>query len=95
MKFIRVMEQTGSVEDARTEIEEHFETADEDTNVRKFVLCADRDVAEKIVSLVEFDSWDSAGGNNDLDATQEGAAKSQSTTGITHQNLDVHHEWVR
>ena len=95
MKFIQVMEQIGNVEEARTEIKGHFETADEDTNVRKIVLCADRDVAKNIVSIVEFDPWDSAGGNNDLDATQEDAAKSHSPTGITYQNLDVRHEWVR
>ena len=59
------------------------------------MLCTDRDVPGKMVTIVEFESWDTATDNNELDATQEGAAEAQATTDITYQNLDVHHEWVR
>ena len=65
------------------------------TKVKKLMLCTDRDVPGKMVTIVEFESWDTATDNNELDATQEGAAEAQATTDITYQNLDVHHEWVR
>ena len=95
MKFIQVMEQTGDMDEARAEIEGYFDNADNETKVKKLTLCEDRDVPGKIVTIVEFESWETASDNNDLDATQEGAAEAQATTDITYQNLDVHHEWVR
>ena len=95
MKFIQIVEQTGDMEDARAEIEGYFESAGDDTKVKKLILCEDRDVPGKIVTIVEFDSWDTATDNNELDATQEGAAEAQATSDVTYQNLDVHHEWVR
>ena len=95
MKFIQVMEQTGDMEEARAEIEGYFESADSETKVKKLILCEDRDVPGKIVTIVVFESWDTATDNIYLDATQEGAAEAQATTDITYQNLDVHHEWVR
>ena len=94
MKFIQVMEQSGDIEEARAEIEGYFASADTETMVKKLILCEDRDVPGKIVTIVEFESWETATANNDLDATQEGAAEAQATTDITYQNLDVHHEWV-
>ena len=95
MKFIQVMEQSGDIEEARAEIEGYFASADTETMVKNLILCEDRDVPGKIVTIVEFESWETATANNDLDATQEGAAEAQATTDITYQNLDVHHEWVR
>ena len=95
MKFVQIMEQTGDVEEARAEIEGYFNSADTETKVKKLMLCTDRDVPGKMVTIVEFESWDTATDNNELDATQEGAAEAQATTDITYQNLDVHHEWVR
>ncbi|HCK73334.1 MAG TPA: hypothetical protein DHW19_00045 [Acidimicrobiaceae bacterium] len=95
MKFVQIMEQTGDVEEARAEIEGYFSSADTETKVKKLMLCTDRDVPGKMVTIVEFESWDTATDNNELDATQEGAAEAQATTDITYQNLDVHHEWVR
>ena len=95
MKFIQVVEQSGDMEEARAEIEGYFESAGDDTKVKKLILCADRDAPDKIVSIVEFESWDSATDNNELDATQEGAAEAQATTDVTYRNLDVHHEWTR
>ncbi|HAA65831.1 MAG TPA: hypothetical protein DCE10_03190 [Acidimicrobiaceae bacterium] len=95
MKFVQIMEQTGDVEEARAEIEGYFSSADTETKVKKLMLCTDRDVPGKMVTIVEFESWDTATENNELDATQEGAAEAQATTDITYQNLDVHHEWVR
>ena len=95
MKFVQIMQQTGDVEEARAEIEGYFNSADTETKVKKLMLCTDRDVPGKMVTIVEFESWDTATDNNELDATQEGAAEAQATTDITYQNLDVHHEWVR
>ena len=95
MKFVQIMEQTGDVEEARAEIEGYFSPADTETKVKKLMLCTDRGVPGKMVTIVEFESWDTATDNNELDATQEGAAEAQATTDITYQNLDVHHEWVR
>ena len=42
MKFIQVVEQSGDMEEARTEIEGYFETAGDDTKVKNssFVLIA-------------------------------------------------------
>jgi predicted secreted protein len=95
VKFIQVMEQTGNMEEARAEIEGYFQDAGDDTKVRQIFLCSDRDDEAKIISIVHFDSSDSASENDDLDATKEGAAESQATTDITYRNLDVQHEWVR
>ena len=95
MKFIQVVEQSGDMEEARAEIEGYFESTGDDTKVKKLILCADRDAPDKIVSIVEFESWDSATDNNELDATQEGPAEAQATTDVTYRNLDVHHEWTR
>ena len=71
MKFIQVMEQSGDIEEARAEIEGYFASADTETMVKKLILCEDRDVPGKIVTIVEFESWETATANNDLDATQE------------------------
>ena len=95
MKFIQVVEQSGDMEEARAEIEGYFESTGTETKVKKLILCTDRDAPDKIVSIVEFESWDSATDNNELDATQEGAAEAQATTEVTYRNLDVHHEWTR
>ena len=75
MKFVQIMEQTGDVEEARAEIEGYFSSADTETKVKKLMLCTDRDVPGKMVTIVEFESWDTATDNNELDATQEGAAE--------------------
>ena len=51
MKFIQVVEQSGDMEEARAEIEGYFESAGDETKVKKLILCADRDAPDKIVSL--------------------------------------------
>mgnify|MGYP001028068369 FL=1 len=95
MKFIQIVEQSGDIEEARSEIEGYFESTGDDTKVKKLTLCTDRDAPDKILSIVEFESWDTASDNNDLEATQEGAAKEQAASNVTYRNLDAHHEWVR
>ena len=45
------------------------------------------------MTIVEFESWESADQNNQVDEIQESAADAQENTGATYQNLDVHHEW--
>ena len=95
MRFIQVVEQTGDIEEARAGIEGFFESAGDDVKVKKLTLCSDRDAPGQILSIVEFESWDTASDNNDLEATQEGAAKEQAAYAVTYRNLDVHHEWAR
>ena len=95
MKFIQVVEQSGDMEEVRVEIEDHFHSAGDDTKVKKLILCADRDAPGKVVSIVEFESWDPATDNSELDATQEGAAEAPATTDVSFRNLDVHYEWIR
>ena len=95
MKFIQVVEQSGDIEEARAEIEGYFESTGDDSKDKKLTLCTDRDAPGKILSIVEFESWDTASDNNDLEATQEGAAKEQATSAVTYRNLDAHHEWIR
>tara|TARA_B100000676_G_C17931229_1_gene760993 strand:- start:806 stop:1093 length:288 start_codon:yes stop_codon:yes gene_type:complete len=93
LKFIQVIEESRDIEEARAEIEGLIKTLGDETTVKNLVLCADRDVPGKIVTIVEFDSWESADQNNQVDEIQETAADAQENNGATYQNLDVHHEW--
>ena len=93
MKFIQVIEETRDIEEAKAEIEGLIESVGDETTVKNLILCADRDVLGKIVTIVEFESWESADQNNQVDEIQESAADAQENTGATYQNLDVHHEW--
>jgi len=60
VKFIQIVEQSGDIEEARSEIEGYFESAGDDTKVKKLTLCTDRDTPGKVLSIVEFESWETA-----------------------------------
>ena len=94
MKFIQVIEQTGDIQEVVAHTKNYLETVN-DTKVRKVQLCTDRDDPTKILNIVTFDSAESAGQNDDLEETQESAAKEQAETDITYRNLDLHNEYNR
>ena len=58
MKFIQVIEETRDIEEAKAEIEGLIESVGDETTVKNLILCADRDVPGKIVTIVEFESWE-------------------------------------
>lgn len=94
MKFIQVIEQTGDIEEVVAHTKNYLETVTE-TKVQGVQLCTDRDDPTKIINIVTFDSADSAGQNDDLEETQESAAKEQAESDITYRNLDLHYEYNR
>ena len=94
MKFIQEIEQTGDIEEVVAHTKNYLETVTE-TKVQGVQLCTDRDDPTKIINIVTFDSADSAGQNDDLEETQESAAKEQAESDITYRNLDLHYEYNR
>ncbi|MGY9084123.1 MAG: hypothetical protein ACKVK3_16080 [Acidimicrobiales bacterium] len=93
MKFVQIMESTGSIEEAVAGVNDYFKNAASETKVKKISVCEDRDKPGVVIQIVEFASWDDASTNNDLEATNDAAEKVQAETNITFRNLDVHAEW--
>lgn len=90
MKFIQVMEFESSIEEAQKALEEYIEVAGSKTTARIATLCIDRDNPETIVQIVEFDSFESATQNNELEETQEASSEQEETMGeVNFRNLDV------
>jgi len=94
LKFIQVIEQTGDIEEVVAHTKNYLDTVT-DTKVQAVQLCTDRDDPTKIINIVTFESAESAGQNDDLEETQEDAAKQQAETDITYRNLDLRYEFNR
>jgi len=90
MKFIQVMEFNSTIEEAQKGLEEYIEVAGSKTTARVATLCVDRDNPETIVQIVEFDSYESATQNNELEETQEASSEHEENIGeVSFRNLDV------
>ena len=90
MKFIQVMEFNSTIEEAQKGLEEYIEVAGSKTTARAVTLCVDRDNPETIVQIVEFDSYESATQNNELEETQEASNEHEENIGeVNFRNLDV------
>tara|TARA_X000001036_G_scaffold420437_1_gene441293 strand:- start:1248 stop:1538 length:291 start_codon:yes stop_codon:yes gene_type:complete len=94
MKFLQIMEFQGSPEDAEKALQHYIEKADGRSYARKATLCVDRDNAGTVIQLIEFDSWDEAQKNNELEITEEDNQETEQTFGeVTFRNLDVYGEY--
>ncbi len=90
MKFIQVMEFNSTIEEAQKGLEEYIKVAGSKTTARVATLCVDRDNPETIVQIVEFDSYESATQNNELEETQEASSENEENIGeVNFRNLDV------
>ena len=94
MKFLQIMEFQGSPEDAEKALQHYIEKADGRSYARKATICVDRDNSGMVIQLIEFDSWDEAQKNNELEITEEDNQETEETFGdITFRNLDVYGEY--
>ena len=90
MRFIQLMEFEATREQAETEIEGYIAAAGSETTVRRVTLCEDRDEPGTLVQIVEFDSYEDATVNNELEVTEERSAEvQQDTGGVGFRNLDA------
>ena len=93
MKFIQIMEFEGAPEDAENALQSYIETADGRSYARKATICVDGD-SGKLLQLIEFDSWEEAQKNNELEITNDDHEETQESFGdITFKNLDVFGEY--
>ena len=84
------MEFNGSPEDADQALKQYIEKADGRSYARKATICVDRDNPETLIQLIEFDSWEEAQKNNELEITNDDHEETQDSFGeITFRNLDV------
>ena len=88
------MEFNGSPEDADQALKQYIEKADGRSYARKATICVDRDNPETLIQLIEFDSWEEAQKNNELEITNDDHEETQESFGeITFKNLDVFGEY--
>ena len=88
------MEFNGSPEDADQALKQYIEKADGRSYARKAIICVDRDNPETLIQLIEFDSWEEAQKNNELEMTNDDHEETQDSFGeITFRNLDVFAEY--
>jgi hypothetical protein len=94
MKFLQIMEFQGSPEDAEKALQHYIEKADGRSYARKSTICVDRDNSGTVIQLIEFDSWDDAQKNNELEITEEDNQETEQTFGeVAFRNLDVYGEY--
>ena len=88
------MEFNGSPEDADQALKQYIEKADGRSYARKATICVDRDNPETLIQLIEFDSWEEAQKNKELEITNDDHEETQDSFGeITFRNLDVFAEY--
>ena len=93
MKFIQIMEFEGAPEDAENALQSYIEKADGRSYALNATICVDRD-SGKLLQLIEFDSWEEAQKNNELEITNDDHEETQESFGeITFKNLDVFGEY--
>lgn len=90
--FIQLIDaQLSDVETALTQLHEEWERATDGRNtVRRSITARDRDDENRMVSVVFFDSYESAMQNSELPETDEMAAKMRAIVDdVSYRNLDV------
>ena len=60
MKFIQIMEFTGSADEAIKSINNYIDIAGQETRVKKATVCEDRDTPGRLLQVIEFDSYEDA-----------------------------------
>ena len=94
MKFLQIMEFQGNAEDAEKALQHYIEKADGRSYAKKATICVDRDNPWTVIQLIEFDSWEKAQKNNELEITEEDNQETEETFGeITFRNLDIFGEY--
>jgi len=94
MKFLQIMEFQGSPEDAEKALQHYIEKAGGQSYARRATICADRDNPGTVIQFIEFDSYEEAQKNNELEITEEDNKETEETFGdITFRNLDVFGEY--
>ncbi len=94
MKFLQIMEFQGNAEDAEKALKQYIEKADGRSYAQKATICVDRDNPGTLIQLIEFNSWEEAQKNNELDITEDDHEETQETFGeITFRNLDIYGEY--
>ena len=71
MKFLQNMEFQGNAEDAEKALQHYIEKADGRSYAKKATICVDRDNPGTVIQLIEFDSWEEAQKNNELEITED------------------------
>ena len=90
MKFFQVMEFTGTSEEAIAAINNYVEIAGSETTVRRATVCEDRDNPGKLLQIIEFDSYEDAMINNELEVTKKASEEDTSNFGdVQFKNLNV------
>jgi len=90
MKFIQIMEFTGSADEAIKSINNYIEIAGQETRVKKATVCEDRDTPGRLLQVIEFDSYEDAMINNDLEVTKKASEEDTSSFGdVEFKNLNV------
>jgi len=90
MKFVQIMEFTGSTEEAINSINNYITIAGAETKVKKATVCEDRDNPGHLLQIIEFDSYEDAMLNNDLEVTKKASEEDTSSFGeVQFKNLDV------
>ena len=93
MKFVQIMEFEGAPEDAEKALKQYIEKADGRSYARRATICVDRDTGN-LLQFIEFDSWDEAQKNNELEITNDDHEETQESFGeISFRNLDVFGEY--
>ena len=90
MKFFQIMEFTGSPDEAIASVNNYIAIAGAETTVKRATLCEDRDNPGRLVQIIEFDSYDDAMINNELEVTQKASEEDTSNFGnVEFKNLNV------
>ncbi|MDP6323825.1 MAG: hypothetical protein QGF06_07855 [Acidimicrobiales bacterium] len=90
MKFFQIMEFTGTPEDAIDAINNYIAIAGAETKVKKATVCEDRDNPGHLLQVIEFDSYEDAMINNDLEVTKKASEEDTSNFGeVQFKNLNV------
>ncbi len=90
MKFVQIMEFTGSTSEALVSIKNYIAIAGAETKVKKATVCENRDNPGHLLQIIEFDSYEDAMINNDLEVTKKAAEEDSGSFGeVQFKNLDV------
>ena len=90
MKFVQIMEFTGSTKEAIDSINNYITIAGTETKVKKATVCEDRDNPGHLLQIIEFDSYEDAMINNDLEVTKKASEEDTSSFGeVQFKNLDL------
>ena len=90
MKFIQIMEFTGSAEEEINSINNYISIAGAETTVKRATVCEDKDNPGQLLQIIEFNSYEDALLNNDLEVTKKASEIDTSNFGeVQFKNLNV------